>query len=45
MEATVSSARVLIADSRPEAEHQECVNKARAVLSAVEMAGRGKAAS
>jgi anthranilate synthase component 1 len=35
----------IVADSRPEAEHQECVNKARAVLSAVEMAGRGKAAS
>jgi len=34
----------IVADSRPEAEHQECVNKARAVLSAVEMAGRGKAA-
>jgi anthranilate synthase component 1 len=33
----------IVADSRPEAEHQECVNKARAVLSAVEMAGRGKA--
>jgi anthranilate synthase component 1 len=32
----------IVADSRPEAEHQECVNKARAVLSAVEMAGRGK---
>jgi anthranilate synthase component 1 len=35
----------IVADSRPEAEHQECVNKARAVLSAVEIAGRGKAAS
>ena len=34
----------IVFDSRPEAEHQECVNKARAVLSAVEMAGRGKAA-
>ena len=33
----------IVADSRPEAEHQECVNKARAVLSAVEIAGRGKA--
>ncbi len=32
----------IVADSRPESEHQECVNKARAVLSAVEMAGRGK---
>jgi anthranilate synthase component 1 len=35
----------IVADSRPEAEHQECVNKARAVLSAVEIAGRGRAAS
>ena len=34
----------IVADSRPEAEYQECVNKARAVLSAVAMAGRGKAA-
>jgi anthranilate synthase component I len=33
----------IVADSRPEAEHQECVSKARAVLSAVEIAGRGKA--
>ena len=30
----------IVADSAPEAEHQECVNKARAVLSAVEIAGR-----
>jgi anthranilate synthase component 1 len=35
----------IVADSVPAAEHQECVNKARAVLSAVEIAGRGKAAS
>jgi anthranilate synthase component 1 len=33
----------VVADSLPAAEHQECVNKARAVLSAVEIAGRGKA--
>jgi anthranilate synthase component 1 len=33
----------VVADSVPAAEHQECVNKARAVLSAVEIAGRGKA--
>jgi anthranilate synthase component I len=30
----------IVADSVPEAEHLECVNKARAVLSAVEIAGR-----
>jgi anthranilate synthase component 1 len=35
----------IVADSVPAAEHQECVNKARAVLSAVEIAGRGKGAS
>ena len=33
----------VVADSVPASEHQECVNKARAVLSAVEIAGRGKA--
>jgi len=30
----------IVADSRPESEHVECVNKARAVLSAVEIARR-----
>jgi anthranilate synthase component 1 len=30
-----------IADSDPVAEHQECRNKARAVLRAIEMAERG----
>ena len=30
----------LVADSRPDAEHAECLNKARAVLSAVEIARR-----
>jgi anthranilate synthase component 1 len=35
----------IVADSVPEAEHQECVNKARAVLSAVEIAGRPVAAT
>jgi len=30
----------IVADSRPEAEHVECVNKARAVLAAVEIARR-----
>jgi anthranilate synthase component 1 len=31
----------IVADSRPEAEHAECVSKARAVVSAVEIARRG----
>jgi anthranilate synthase component 1 len=31
----------IVADSLPESEHAECVNKARAALSAVEIAGRG----
>ena len=31
----------LVADSVPENEHAECVSKARAVVSAVEMARRG----
>jgi anthranilate synthase component 1 len=34
----------LVADSRPEAEHAECHNKARAVLSAVEIARRASGA-
>jgi anthranilate synthase component 1 len=33
----------IVADSVPEAEHAECVSKARAVVSAVELARRGKA--
>jgi anthranilate synthase component 1 len=32
----------IVADSRPEAEHAECVSKARAVVSAVEIARRGR---
>ena len=28
----------IVADSQPELEHEECVNKARAVIQAVEMA-------
>ncbi len=35
----------IVADSLPEAEHQECVNKARAVLAAVEIAGRAGGAA
>jgi anthranilate synthase component 1 len=31
----------IVADSKPEAEHAECVSKARAVVSAVEIARRG----
>jgi anthranilate synthase component 1 len=31
----------IVADSRPDAEHAECVSKARAVVSAVEIARRG----
>ncbi len=31
----------IVADSQPEAEHEECVNKARAVLAAVELARQG----
>jgi anthranilate synthase component 1 len=31
----------VVADSEPEREYQECVNKARALLSAVEMARAG----
>jgi len=30
----------IVADSRPEAEYQECVNKARALFGALEMAGQ-----
>jgi anthranilate synthase component I len=30
----------IVADSDPEAEHRECVNKARAVVQAVRMAER-----
>jgi anthranilate/para-aminobenzoate synthase component I len=26
-----------VADSQPEAEHEECVNKARAVITAIEL--------
>jgi anthranilate synthase component 1 len=28
----------IVAASRPEAEHEECVNKARAVMGAIELA-------
>jgi anthranilate synthase component 1 len=32
----------LVADSKPDLEHKECVNKARAVMAAVEMARSGR---
>jgi anthranilate synthase component I len=33
----------IVADSRPDREHKECVNKARAVVQAIEMARRARA--
>jgi len=38
---TVQAGAGIVADSQPAAEHQECRNKARAVLRAIEMAERG----
>jgi anthranilate synthase component 1 len=38
--ATVQAGAGIVADSDPVAEHQECRNKARAVLRAIEMAER-----
>jgi anthranilate synthase component I len=35
----------IVADSQPETEHEECVNKARAVLRAVEMVRRSSSAA
>jgi anthranilate synthase component I len=35
----------IVADSQPALEHKECVNKARAVIQAVEMARRSRQAS
>jgi anthranilate synthase component 1 len=37
--AYVQAGAGIVADSDPEAEHRECVNKARAMLQAVRMAG------
>jgi anthranilate synthase component 1 len=34
----------IVADSQPALEHKECVNKARAVIQAVEMARRSRQA-
>ena len=31
----------IVADSRPEREYQECINKARAMIQAIQMARRG----
>ncbi|HVZ74444.1 MAG TPA: anthranilate synthase component I [Polyangia bacterium] len=42
---TVQAGAGLVADSQPTAEYQECLNKARAVLSAVEIARRASGAS
>jgi anthranilate synthase component 1 len=39
--ATVQAGAGIVSDSDPVAEHQECRNKARAVLRAIEMAERG----
>lgn len=39
--ATVQAGAGIVSDSEPAAEHQECRNKARAVLRAIEMAERG----
>ena len=37
----VRSGAGIVADSVPEKEYQECLNKARAVLNAIEVAGKG----
>ncbi len=39
---TVRSGAGIVADSVPELEYQECLNKARAVLNAIETAGKGE---
>jgi len=41
----VQAAAGIVADSQPALEHKECVNKARAVIQAVEMARRSRQAS
>jgi anthranilate synthase component 1 len=35
----------IVADSQPEAEHEECLNKARAVMTAVELVRQSKRAA
>ncbi|MCC8073819.1 MAG: anthranilate synthase component I [Clostridiales bacterium] len=38
----VRSGAGIVADSVPEKEHQECINKAKAVITALEMSGEGQ---
>ena len=39
---TVRSGAGIVADSVPEKEYEECLNKARAVLNAIDTAGKGE---
>jgi anthranilate synthase component 1 len=38
----IRSGAGIVADSQPAKEHQECINKAKAVVTAIEKASRGE---